>query len=556
MKRLKIIGSLTILLICLIAAAFLYKKFGVSLATVPLEDTIPGKQIVKNETAYILLEDEYLEKEKALYIDGEYYISLNLVNTFDTKFYFEKNSEKLLFTNADSVIEFYENKKIGSDNVSFKFNVWLKKDDVIYLSYEAIKNYLDIDINLYKDPDRIVIFADKLNYKKTKISSASMRTLPARKAPIVKKLKDEEVYFLFEESGYSKVVSTDGYIGFVDNGDMPNVDKGRYLVDNNGYKYFSFGKHIILGFNQVTNEKANKVAITEVGLQNGVNIISPTWFSIENVDGSISDLSSFEYVLQMHSIGVAVWPLVDDFTNDVDMKLLLENPTARKNLIDNLITLVVNSGADGINIDFEKITKESSKAFIQFLRELYIESRKHNLVISVDNYSPREFNKFYDIKSQAEVIDYFIIMGYDEHTNGTDEEGSVASYEFVKTGIENTLHYVPKNKVINAMPFYTRLWNEDSTDSKGFNSIILSIKEQFEEIEKMGAEPTWDDVTKQNFAQFRYDEKLYKIWLEDSKSLNEKMNLAKENNLAGVAVWKLGLETSDVWKVIKFNENN
>ena len=165
------------------------------------------------------------------------------------------------------------------------------------------------------------------------------------------------------------------------------------------------------------------------------------------------------------------------------------------------------------------------------------------------------------------MADYVIIMGYDEHFAGSYEAGSVASYNYVKERIEETLRDVPADKVINAVPFYTRLWNEtpktdeeraedQGTEAESYSmkvtSEALGMEEAAQRVSEAGATVTWDDTAKQNYAEWQGDnDSTYRIWLEDASSLEVKLGLMKDNNLAGTAAWKLGFETSDIWDLIQ-----
>ena len=261
-----------------------------------------------------------------------------------------------------------------------------------------------------------------------------------------------------------------------------------------------------------------------------------------------------------------MWALVDNFGQNIDQMELLSHTSARENLENQLISEALKSRIDGINVDFEQIPTEVGEHYIQFIRELSVKCRLNDLVLSVDNYVPKGYNKHYHKKEQGIVADYIIIMGYDEHYSGSYEAGSVASYDYVKEGIEETLKEVPAEKVISAVPFYTRLWREvpkteeelaeqEGTEAAQYpikvTSEALGMKDALDKVNGAGATAVWDDTVKQNYAEWTgSDGATYKIWLEDSASLEKKLELMKTNKLAGTAAWKLGFETSDIWELI------
>ena len=304
---------------------------------------------------------------------------------------------------------------------------------------------------------------------------------------------------------------------------------------------------INLAWHQVTSEAANGAFEQTVKDLQGVNVISPTWFSVTGTEGTISSLASAEYVEKAHKKGMEVWGLIDNFDKNVSTLETLSKRSARTHIIEMLLSEAKRVGMDGINLDFEALTEEEAPHFIQFVRELSVMCRANNLVLSVDNPVP-QYTSFYNRKEQGIVADYVIIMGYDEHTVGAETAGSVASLPFVEAGIVQTLKEVPKEKVINGVPFYTRLWTENNNGA--VTSEVFGMDQAEKYVQEKGMEVYWNKDVSQNYGELATSEGTQKIWLEDEKSLEAKMKLIQQYELAGVAEWKLGFERADVWPVI------
>ena len=219
--------------------------------------------------------------------------------------------------------------------------------------------------------------------------------------------------------------------------------------------------------------------------------------------------------------------------------------------MNQLVTAALKVGLDGINIDFEYLSEDVGVHFLEFLRELSILCHQNNLVLSVDNPVPEDFTSHYDRAEQGRVVDYVIIMGYDEHYVGSEEAGSVASLPWVEQGIKDTLEEVPAKRVINAIPFYTRLWKK--TDGGALTSEAIGMDQAQEVITANNVETYWDKTTSQNYGKYEADGATYEIWLEDAQSIAEKVKLISQYKLAGVAEWKLGFENSSIWQVISDN---
>ena len=276
-------------------------------------------------------------------------------------------------------------------------------------------------------------------------------------------------------------------------------------------------------WHQVTSTDANAYFADATANMTGVNVISPTWFYLTDTSGNIASIASADYVSQAHEKGLQVWGLIDNFTQEVSTTETLSSTAARQNIISQLIQ-----------------------------RELSIECHKNNLVLSVDNPVPEDFTSHYDRAEQGRVVDYVIIMGYDEHYVGS-EAGSVASLPWVEQGIQDTLDEVPAERVINAIPFYTRLWK---TTGGNVTSEAIGMDQAQQTIADNNVETYWDKTTSQNYGKYDIDNSTYQIWLEDAQSVAEKVKLVSKYDLAGVSAWKLGFENNGIWQVISDNLNN
>jgi len=290
-----------------------------------------------------------------------------------------------------------------------------------------------------------------------------------------------------------------------------------------------------------------------------MNVIAPTWFSLNDNEGGFRSFASADYVARAHSFGLQVWGVLDNFNyrnetgSEVDSYTVLSSTTKRQRLAQGITDTAVSLGLDGINIDFEQLGADSGEHFVQFLRELSILCRSNSLVLSVDNYVPFNFNEYYRLDIQGQVADYVIIMGYDEHWHGSGEPGSVASIDYVSNGITKTLEKVPAQKVVNALPFYTIVW---TTEGANVTDEYLTINNTPAFLKELGLQPVWDEKTCQNYAEWTVGNKTRCVWLEDAESIRVKLNVMSTNNIGGVAVWRLGYGNQAVWELINAYVNS
>jgi spore germination protein YaaH len=304
-----------------------------------------------------------------------------------------------------------------------------------------------------------------------------------------------------------------------------------------------------MGFHQIGGAAGNQTLTGILQQSKGINVIAPTWFSITGSDGSITSYANSEYVTTCHASNIQVWAVVDNFNGngDGDTEAVLSHAASRQKLVSSLMEMASTYSLDGINVDFEQISESYSRSYIEFIRELSVSCRANGIVLSVDNYVPMDFNDHYDLAEQGIVCDYVIIMGYDEHYAGSQEAGSVASIDYVTDGITHTLAKVPREKVINALPFYARIW---WTRPDGVTSEAHGMADIRTFISNHGMSVSWDSKTAQNYAETTEGDALIQIWIEDAQSIREKLNVMQANEIAGVAEWRLQFETPDIWDEI------
>lgn len=497
-----------------------------------------------------------IAEEKGILQDGRCYLDLDTVHAYlNDRFYVDFNEKLLLYTLPDEVVS------IGlGEQTQDGYTAAFEQDGSAWIALDYVKKYSDFNFTLYTDPNRVVLETswEEISTAQLKKDTA-IRERGGVKSPILTTAaKGDRVTVLEELENWDRVITADGYIGYVEKKRLtqaetqtPQKDTGYTAPDYTG----NMREHKInLAWHQVTSSAANSTFPGVVENVTGINVISPTWFFLYDNEGTVESIASREYVEEAHARGLEVWALVDDFThsadNGVDTKEVLSYTSKRAKVIGTLMEEVQACGIDGINVDFEKVSQDAGQDYIQFIRELSVECRARGLVLSVDNYVPRNFNAHYEWKEQGVMADYVIIMGYDEHWAGGEEAGSVASLGYVEEGIAKMVEEVPAQKVINAVPLYTRIWTTSPEGAVSSRAVGIQAASDF--LNQNGAVYAWDESTSQNYAQFDTPEGLCQVWLEDEQSLAAKVDVMKNYGLGGIAAWKLGFDEGreNIWSVI------
>lgn len=483
-------------------------------------------------------------------VDGDrVYLPLDVVNTYlNQRYYWDSANQQILYATPSELTSASASSEAGD-------KVWVK-DDKVYLNLTYVQEFTDLDAYITKDPYRIAIQYKFKNVKTVTVKkNTSIRYRGGIKSAILTSVKKGTKLRLIEEmENWDQVATDDGYIGYIDKKKVAEAEKTKFerSFKKEQYSYLTMDSKVNMVWHQVTSTDANAYFADATANMTGVNVISPTWFYLTDTSGNIASIASADYVSQAHEKGLQVWGLIDNFTQEVSTTETLSSTAARQNIISQLIQAAQDVGMDGINVDFESLSEDVGTHFLEFLRELSIECHKNNLVLSVDNPVPEDFTSHYDRAEQGRVVDYVIIMGYDEHYVGS-EAGSVASLPWVEQGIQDTLKEVPAERVINAIPFYTRLWR---TTGGNVTSEAIGMDQAQQTIAENNVETYWDKTTSQNYGKYDIDNSTYQIWLEDAQSVAEKVKLVSKYDLAGVSAWKLGFENNGIWQVISDNLNN
>ncbi len=440
-------------------------------------------------------------------------------------------------------------------------NLFVSRDGKNYISYNYLYQYTDMDGDVVLgDTDRIVIRTVFDYDMRTVGEKAVVRERPTIRGLVLEKPEAGTQVSILESDGsmdagtWTRVTTPTGYTGYIENkyleGDMIHVTEDRVRPELI-YTHILREDKINMVFHQTDNQASNNMLAQSLEGVSGVNVIAPTWFYLESPEGDMSSVASDTYVATAHSRGLSVWTVANDFDGAVnsskDTFSALSTYAGRSKIIDTIVSETVRVGADGINIDFEKVNADCAPYFLEFIRELSVSCRTQGLVLSIDAYVPT-YTKYLGRAELARTADYIVCMCYDEHTSGSETAGSVSSLPFVQKGIRDTLKEVPPEQTVIALPFFTRLWkvNENAAPT----SSAMGMGEAAAWLSENAANVVWDEETGQNYAEAKGVDGTSKIWVEDAQSISEKMKEVMAAGCAGVAEWKLGLETQDIWQVI------
>ncbi len=502
------------------------------------------------------------------------YLPFNILKKYvDKNIFWDEDNKTLTITTLKKLIRLHPNSEKYSINYK-DYNLGIPIE-IINNEVYVPQNFLDtvyhnIKVN-YILKNNVVTLDDKKNnitYGKVNKHNQTLRNGDSIKSSIIRKVTPDEEFIILEdkkENKYTKIRTYDGFIGYIKTSKIyiTREKKGSTFNETlTSNKMQKTGLKVNLLWDLITNKTANNLKNKRV-IHEGVNVLSPTWFSFnkEHLNGDIISLASKDYVDWAHDVGYQVWPLITDSENSKITTSILTDTKKRDKIILNLLKTCKEFDLDGINIDFERVPQDYIEFYLQFLRELTPILRSNGIIVSVDTFVPSQWSLYYNRREIGRVVDYVCVMTYDEYTSASKKSGPNASIGFVENGLKDTIAEIPSDKVIMSIPFFVRVWSEtenidEDSDEKNVNVSVRSVgmNYAYNIFSEEGVNFKWLDDKGCYYGEFEKTEKgkkvICKTWLEDFRSLEEKLKLVKKYDIAGVSEWSRGLQSDGTFELI------
>ena len=478
-----------------------------------------------DENSVALIQNGELLEEQAVLIGGEPYAAYTYVESqLNSCFYWDEETKGILLTTSGGVQTLLPGDAAIAKTPGGQPAVQQESDGTVYISLDVVKEYTDLDYAYYSDPNRVVIRNEWDGVEQATVQSdtAQVRQKGGIKSLILADVqKGDTLLYLENLDNWCKVMTADGYTGYIQTEDIsePEAIEAR-TAKKDSYERITRDHKINLVWHQSTSTESNDAMAEMTAEMTGVNVISPTWFSVTDETGTISSLASADYVKLAHEAGREVWGLIDNFNEAFDETTDLAYASVRSRIIEQLLAEAASCGMDGINVDFENLKEAGIPHYLQFLRELTSAAHAQNLVVSVDTPVPQAYTMYYQRGEQARFVDYMIVMAYDEHFAGSEEAGSVSSLPFVQQAVEEMTRVMPADQVICGIPFYTRVWTEKFGQS-AITSEVLGMDGAKNYAKENQMTETWDASLGQNVATVETSDARYTIWMEDEQSMED-----------------------------------
>lgn len=560
-----IIAGLIAIILVYLGVSYMIDKYT---PTDERKDLTEYYNITEENQVAITLDNKVLEAYGTL-IDGQVYLDYEFVYDYlNSRFYWDTNENILLYTTSTDVVSAKAEAtsyNVGKSTTDFGKVVVKPTAESALIHLDFVSKYTDISVATYEAPKRIVITSDwgDITVANAK-NDTHVRVKGGIKSPILSDVaKGTSLTVLEEEENWTKVCTADGITGYVEKKALSAASTKTLVSDfpKETFKHIKHEKPINLLWYQSSNSKIS----TTLSKVKGVNVVSPTWFKIADNEGNISSTASHDFVKYCHDHNIEVWGLISNFeVKEVSSIYVLTHTSTRQNLVNQIVAKAVEYNLDGVNIDFEfassekESTKDLGDGYIQFLRELSIKLHALDISLSTDIPEVTSANHIYAYGDQPDFVDYVILMAYDQHTGQKTGSGSVAALDWSTNAVKNVLKEgVPSDQLVLGIPFYTKLWihtpkiEENASEVTyiiSFQNIGMDTAKTW--LDKNVSEPVWLEDCGQFYGESTKNDVIYKIWMEDTASLEKRLQMMQEQKLAGAAFWKSGFDNEKAWDVI------
>jgi len=531
---------------------------------------IPERIKIEGGELFPILIDGKLQEEFALVKAGQdVFLSVDfLKKRIDPTIHVDPNTEAIIITTENKHIHLKTTvltELVKGEKVNLQFPV-TKHDNSLFLPYAVIQRIYNLEYLLHETSGVIEVISPNHRYiegetkaRENKEEKIYIRLEPNIKSKYVTSLEGlTKVKIYSEKDDWYYIQTKDGYIGYASKKDITlkelQVSKQKKIEQKVHIPWKPIGEKIHVTWEHVVKRNPNT---DKIGSLPGVQVVSPTWFHLKTNEGTLENLADPQYVTWAHKEGYQVWGLV---TNHFDPDLthsILNSYELRRKVILQLLYFAEIYDLDGINIDFENVYMKDKDNLVQFVREMRPLMREQGLVISIDvtvKSTSEQWSKFLDRKALGELVDYMLVMTYDEHWASSPKAGSVASLPWVEKGLQGILEEVSNEKILLGVPFYTRLWKEVEIDGKiKVSSKAYSMPGIEKWLKEKSVPLQYDEKSGQFYGEYFDQEEnaRYKVWLEDESSMAKRVDLVHKYQLAGVASWRRGFEKPVIWDVIK-----
>lgn len=256
----------------------------------------------------------------------------------------------------------------------------------------------------------------------------------------------------------------------------------------------------------------------------------PFWYSVK-ADGSLISRVDTKVLNEIRAKHIPITPLVNDHTGK---QTFLRNNATLVKAARNIADMVGAMHYQGVHIDFEPPVNALSPELTKFMTDLRdFLPHQDMITVSIVPHSGGAYN----YKKLAPEVNQFVLMAYDQHADGS-HAGPVAAVAWVQNIVKRLEKQLPGSKILLGVALYGYDWPNGSTHALTvpFSQITPAMKKNAK----------WSDRYQESYAHIGN----HTYWWESLQGMNEKIQIARRDKLAGVALWRLGYQNNAVMQLL------
>ena len=508
--------------------------------------------IINNSNATSSLKNNVYIKDGVVYVSKP-----DIYNFFDNTIIYDEKYNQVVTTSSTKIASLPIDSKqiqVNSSNTTIKAGAIIL-DEVAYVPISELDEVYNIKTTYVESEDLVYIDSlDREQQTATLKKDSSIKYKPTIISATLAKAKQGDTLTIANRSdypvpnGWTRVRTENGTLGYIQTGKLNEFKTIREKAEEKA----KIEGPISLAWDYYSEYVS---APTRTGKIIGVNVVSPSFFymtkySTTNIYENVGN-EGIAYVNWAHGNGYQVWPMLTN-SNMSETSKMLSDYKSRENVINQIIKYIKQYNLDGINIDFEGMYETDKDNFSRLLIEIRPRLNEIGAVLSVDVTAPDgapEWSLCYDRYTIGKVADYVMFMAYDQYGVSATKAGTTAGHNWVEANVKKFLgqEEVKAEKIILGIPFYTRVWKE-------INGNVISSVVNIGNVNNLipsNATKTWDEDLQQYYVEYKKGGVTYKIWVEDEKSIEAKLDLVSKYNLGGAAYWEYDRATNSIWNLIE-----
>jgi cellulose synthase/poly-beta-1,6-N-acetylglucosamine synthase-like glycosyltransferase/peptidoglycan/xylan/chitin deacetylase (PgdA/CDA1 family)/spore germination protein YaaH len=331
-----------------------------------------------------------------------------------------------------------------------------------------------------------------------------------------------------------------------------NVERKRraHLVAEAEAKFLPLPENAVVAF--TVRDDPNAHSSLERHIKQ-IDVVIPDWFSVPGPGCELEEHidAPTQRIVDAHD--VMVLPRVANLSGGAwrgeQFAQTMRDDSARKCLVEKVVTRLTQLEADGVNVDIEELAPEDSEPLLELLVDLKNALHKRGLRLTVD---VSFYDTAYDLEFIGQLADASFVMAYDQHYPAS-QPGPISGSDWFKKSIDQAITRVGSERLVVALGAYCYDWivAENAPPAEG-----LSFREAMDRARAAGAVPEFErEAENARFGYTDEEQRVHDVWCQDAMSVWNQKIMLRDAGIGRIAIWRVGTEDETLWNAVTADVN-